>query len=42
MTTGVFPIVARTGVDFDYIIVRQEDVRRMNLIVATPVDNAFS
>jgi hypothetical protein len=42
MTSGVFPIVARTGVDFDYIIVRQEDVRRMNLSVATPVDNAFS
>jgi hypothetical protein len=41
MTTGVFPIVARTGVDFDYIVVRQEDVRRMNLSVATPVDNAF-
>jgi hypothetical protein len=27
MTLGVFPIVARTGVDFDDIVVRQEDVR---------------
>ncbi len=41
VSSGVFPSVARTGVDFYDIIVRQEDVRRMNLRVATPVDNAL-
>jgi hypothetical protein len=41
VTTRVLPIVARTGVNFDYIVVRQEDVRRINLCVATPADKAF-
>ncbi len=41
VTTRVLPMVARTGVNLDDIVVRQEDVRRINLCVATPVDNAF-
>jgi hypothetical protein len=41
MTTRVLPIVARMGVNLDDIVVRQEDVRQINLSVATPVDNAF-
>ena len=41
MTTRVLPIVARTGVNLDDVRVRQEDVRRVNLCVAAPVDNAF-
>ncbi len=41
MTTRVFPIVARMGANLDDIVVRQEDVRQINLSVATPVDNSF-
>jgi hypothetical protein len=41
MSSGVFPIVARTGVDLNDIIVRQEDVGGMYFRVTTPVDNAF-
>ena len=41
MTTRVLPIVARMGVNLNDIVVRQEDVRRINLCIATPVDNAF-
>ena len=37
----VLPIVASSGVDLNDIIVSQEDVRRINLRVATAVDNAF-